>query len=93
MAPDAKSTVRSRGRTCVKLAVSLPEQLAEAARAEAEAIGSPSLSAFIASAVQEKLERDRLHDVLEEIFLEEIFREQPITEEEKEWADRVLRGG
>ncbi len=88
MSSDARSTVGSRGRTHVKLAVSLPEQLVQAARAEAAVIGSPSLSAFIASAVQEKLERDRLEDVLDEIF-----REQPMTDEEREWADRVLRGG
>ncbi len=88
MSADAKLTARSRGRTHVKLAVSLPVQLAQAAREGAEAIGSPSLSAFIASAVQEKLERDRLQEVLDEIF-----REQPMTDEERHWADRVLHGG
>ena len=85
--PIPKPSGRSRRRTFVKLAVTLPEQLARAVRAEAEAVGSPSLSAFIARAVEEKLERDRLQEVLDEVF-----REQPMTPEEKEWADSILLG-
>jgi hypothetical protein len=84
---DPKPAGRSRRRAFVKLAVTLPEPLAKAARAEAEATGSPSLSAFIARAVEEKLERGRLQEVLDEIF-----REQPMTDEEREWADRILLG-
>jgi len=87
MSGDSKPARRSRRRTFVKLAVTLPEQLAQAAREEAEAVGSPSLSAFIARAVEEKLERDRLQEALDEIF-----REQPMTDEEREWADRILLG-
>jgi metal-responsive CopG/Arc/MetJ family transcriptional regulator len=87
MSGDSKPAGRSRRRTYVKLAVTLPEQLAQAVRAEAEAVGSPSLSAFIARAVEEKLERDRLQEALDEIF-----REQPMTDEEREWADHVLLG-
>ncbi len=88
MSAVLKPAGRTRRGASVRLAVTLPEQLARAARVAAEAIGSPSLSAFIARAVEEKLERDNLDDPLEEIF-----REQPITPEEKAWADRVLHGG
>jgi hypothetical protein len=85
MSVDPKERARSRHRSYVKLAVTLPERLALAARAEAEAIGSPSLSAFIAGAVEEKLERDHLQEILDEIF-----HEQPMTEEERRWADHIL---
>ena len=87
MSGDPKPAQPSRRRTFVKLAVTLPEQLAQAAREEAEAVGSPSLSAFIARAVEEKIERDRLQEALDEIF-----REQPMTVEEREWADRTILG-
>ncbi len=88
MSAGRESTVRSSQRAWVRVVVSMPEQLAQAARAAAEAIGSPSLSTFVASAVQEKLERDRL-----QVVLDDIFREQPMTDEEREWADRVLHRG
>ena len=48
---------------------------------------APSLSAYIARALAEKLEGDRLQEVLDEIF-----REQPMTDEERAWADRLLTG-
>ncbi|MBI3979597.1 MAG: CopG family transcriptional regulator [Chloroflexi bacterium] len=70
-----------------KLAVSLPRNLAQAARAEVQAGQAPSLSALIAAALAEKLERDRLQEVLDEIFCE-----QSMTEEERAWADRLLEG-
>jgi hypothetical protein len=57
------------------------------ARREAEASQSRSLSAFIARALEEKLERDELQHVLDEIFAE-----QPMTDEERAWADQYLLG-
>ncbi|MGH2460301.1 MAG: hypothetical protein ACRDIY_15705 [Chloroflexota bacterium] len=47
----------------------------------------PSLSAFIAKAVEEKLATDELQQVLDEIFAE-----QPMTDEERTWADLHLLG-
>lgn len=68
-----------------KLAITLPRRVAHAAREEARVRQSRSLSAFIAEAVEEKLERDQLQDVLDEVF-----RDNPMTEAEREWADKLL---
>ncbi len=68
-----------------KLAITVPRHLAEAAREEVRARRLPSLSAFIAQALAEKLEQDRL-----QAALDEVFRKQPMTEAEREWADRLL---
>ncbi len=48
---------------------------------------APSVSAFISQAVEEKIERDRLQEALDEVW-----REAPMTEEERAWADRILLG-
>ncbi|MBI2940666.1 MAG: hypothetical protein HYY04_09540 [Chloroflexi bacterium] len=68
-----------------KLSITLPRELALALREYVRAGGAPSVSAFLASLVREQFE----HDVLDQI-LEEDFRENPITEEERAWARRVL---
>jgi len=47
--------------------------------------GEPSLSAFITAAVEEKLERDDLRAALDGIF-----RDAPLTDQERAWADRTL---
>lgn len=73
------------GRTHEKLAITLPSDLVHAARAEAKARQSRSLSAFIAQAVEEKLEKDDLQKVLDAIFAE-----NPLTDEERRWADELL---
>lgn len=70
-----------------KLAVTMPRQTVGRARARVKAGDAKSLSAFVSQAVEEKLERDRLQDVLDEIF-----GEQPMTDEEREWADRLILG-
>jgi hypothetical protein len=66
-----------------KLAISLPRSLAAAARVAAQARGAPSLSAFIAEAIEEKIAGDRLQEVLDEIF-----GDQPLTDEERACVDR-----
>jgi len=83
----SESTKRriTAGRTCEKLAITLPSDLAQAARAEVKVRHARSLSAFIAQAVEEKLEKDDLDRVLDEIFAE-----QPMTEEERAWAYGLL---
>jgi hypothetical protein len=68
-----------------KIAITLPSDLAQAVREEAKACQSRSLSAFIAEALRERLERDGLQKVLDDIFTE-----KPMTDEERQWADDVL---
>ena len=77
---------RSAGPTCRKLAISVPEPLAKAVAGEVRAHRASSVSAFIAKAVEEKLERDRLQEALDEVWCN-----QPMTEEERQWADRMLQ--
>ena len=69
-----------------KLAVSVPAELVKAVEAEVRAHHAPSVSAFISDAVEEKLERDRLQEVLDEVW-----RQQPMTDKERAWADRILQ--
>ena len=78
---------KGSSRAYEKVAITLPSRLAEAARDEVAAHGAPSLSAFIAQAVEEKLERDGLRELLDDIFATE-----PMTDEERAWADRYLLG-
>jgi hypothetical protein len=82
MAETRPQSEKSGRGTSTKLAISLPRDLAEAARGAAQAHRSPSLSAFIAEAIEEKLERDRLDEVLAEIFGDE-----PLTDEERACMD------
>jgi hypothetical protein len=79
------SSQTTRRRTHEKLAVSLPMELAEAVRAEARARNSPSISAFVAEALAEKIEKDQLQAVLDEIL-----RDNPPTEEDAKWARQAL---
>ena len=70
-----------------KLAVSVPTELVEAVEEEVRARHAPSVSAFISDAVEQKLERDRLQEALDEVW-----REKPMTERERAWADKILQG-
>jgi hypothetical protein len=79
---------RSPGVTREKLAITLPKPLAAAARDEVKARRAPSMSALIAQALAEKLERDRLQEVLDEMDAEY----GPLTPEELAWADRLILG-
>jgi len=85
MTVETKRPRDARGPGYEKLAISLPRELAEAVRAEAKRVGAPSLSAFIAQVLRERVERDTLQEVLDEML-----REQPMTDGEREWADRIL---
>lgn len=76
---------KESGQRYEKVAITLPSQLLRNARREAEESHAPSLSAFIARAVQEKLATDELQQVLDEIFAE-----HPMTDEERAWADQYL---
>jgi Arc/MetJ-type ribon-helix-helix transcriptional regulator len=70
-----------------KLAVSVPTELVEAVEEEVRARHAPSVSAFISDALEQKLERDRLQEALDEVW-----REKPMTERERAWADKILQG-
>lgn len=84
--PSREKLSRSRRETtCDKLAITLPHEVAEAVRSKVRAGDAASVSVFIARAVQEKVENDHLQDILDEVF-----REQPMTDEERGWADRLL---
>ncbi len=80
-----KKAAESRDPAYEKLAISLPRPLAQAAREEVRAGRAPSLSALVAEALAEKLEQDRLQEALDEVF-----HEEPMTDEEREWADKLL---
>lgn len=69
-----------------KLAISVPADLAAAIDDQVNERHATSVSAFISEAVAEKLERDRLQDALDEVW-----REQPMTDEERAWVDRILQ--
>jgi metal-responsive CopG/Arc/MetJ family transcriptional regulator len=70
-----------------KLAVSVPTDLVEAVEREVRSQHAPSVSAFISDAVEEKLERDRLQEALDEVWAE-----KPMTKQERAWADKILKG-
>lgn len=80
--PRRKQTA---GSTSEKLTVSLPRPLVHAVREEVKARRIASVSSFVAEAVEAKLDQDRLREVLDEIYAG-----QPMTDEEREWADRYL---
>jgi Arc/MetJ-type ribon-helix-helix transcriptional regulator len=78
---------RSAGGPFRKIAVSMPSALLDAVEQEVRADGASSVSAFLSEAVAEKLERDLLQEALDEVW-----REKPMTDEERAWADRILLG-
>jgi metal-responsive CopG/Arc/MetJ family transcriptional regulator len=69
-----------------KLAVSVPRNLVEAVESEVQARHAASVSAFIAAAVEEKLERDQLQEALDEVWAK-----GSMTKKERAWADKILR--
>jgi Arc/MetJ-type ribon-helix-helix transcriptional regulator len=73
----------------VKIAVSLPDELVEQARAAVKSGRAASVSAYVAEALREKGGRRTLDDWLDEQDAE--FG--PPTEAELAWADRALREG
>jgi len=49
--------------------------------------GLTSFSAYVAQAIRRDLESRKFEELLDEMF-----REQPMTEEERGWAQRALYG-
>ncbi len=70
-----------------KLAISVPSDLADALAGAVHTRRAASVSAYVAEAIEEKLERDRLQEALDEVW-----RDRPMTEQEREWADKLLLG-
>jgi hypothetical protein len=74
------------GSTHAKVAVTIPVPLLARARERVDSRGAPSLSALVTQALEEKLERDRLQELLDEMSAEA----GPLTRKELEWADLLL---
>ena len=73
--------------TAVKIAVTVPEQVLKRARAQVRAGKAKTLSSLVSSAVEEKVARDELADILEALDAEY----GPISKADKAWAKRVLK--
>ena len=75
------------GMTMAKIAVSLPAELVEHVRRAVAAGRAPSVSAYVASALEEKATRDDLASLLDEMLAE---TGGPLTARERRAADRAL---
>lgn len=85
--PQAAGVRRRRSASSYrKLAVSVPTELVRAVEDEVQAHHAASVSAFVSDAVEEKLERDRLQEALDEVW-----SVKPMTRKERQWADKILR--
>lgn len=73
--------------TTAKIAVSLPPEYVEAARRAVREGRADSVSAYVASALEEKAKLDELAAMLDEMLDE---TGGPLTAVERERADRVL---
>jgi len=88
MVPDVDKRPRTRSRAYEKVAITLPRELAQAVRQEAEASHAPSLSAYFAEKMAEALERGRLLALLDEMDA----KYGPPGPEEVAWAKEALFG-
>jgi len=68
--------------------VTLPSPQLARARERVGTRAAPSLSALVTQALEEKLERDRLQEVLDQMAAEY----GPLSPEDLAWADRLLEG-
>ncbi len=75
----------SRQRSHDKLAISMPHTTVVKARQQATALGVASLSAYISQVVEKELAERTFDDILDEVF-----REKPMTGEERVWAEDLL---
>jgi hypothetical protein len=70
-----------------KLAISLPASLAARARKAARAEKAASFSAYVADAIEQKVKRDDLDDLIDEMLAE---TGGPMTAEERRRTEREL---
>jgi Arc/MetJ-type ribon-helix-helix transcriptional regulator len=73
--------------TTRKVALTIPEEALRLAKREVVRGRAKSLSAFVSEAVEEKLAREALSDVLDAL---DKAHGKP-TKRDREWAERVLR--
>jgi hypothetical protein len=69
-----------------KVALTIPADVLEAAKKEVKAGHAKSLSAFVSDAVDEKLRRDELSDVLDQMDA----KLGPPSKSDRVWAKKVL---
>ena len=77
------------GMTTAKIAVSLPKGLLQGARKAVRAGRAASMSAYVTSALEEKVKLDSLGELLDEMLSE---TGGPLTAAERRAADRALFG-
>jgi len=73
--------------TTTKIAVSLPTEIAQNARREVQRGNAPSLSAYVADALDQKTKLDDLAALLDEMLAD---TGGPLTAAERRAADRAL---
>jgi Arc/MetJ-type ribon-helix-helix transcriptional regulator len=73
--------------TSVKIAISLPQSVAERARQAVQRGRATSVSAYVAAALEEKVKTDDLSALLSEMLAES---GGPLTKTEQRAADRAL---
>jgi hypothetical protein len=73
--------------TSEKIAVSLPSRLAQRARRAVRQGRAPSVSAYVAAALEEKVKLDELAGLLDEMLAES---GGPLSRAEQRAADRAL---
>ncbi|MBI4955572.1 MAG: toxin-antitoxin system antitoxin subunit [Myxococcales bacterium] len=76
--------------TVAKIAVSIPERLLHRARAAVARGRAASVSAYVASALEQKSKLDELEQLLEQMLAE---TGGPMTAAERRQADRILATG
>jgi len=72
--------------TAAKVALTIPADVLEAAKKEVEAGHAKSLSAFVSEAVDEKLRRDELEAVLDDLDA----KHGPPSKVARAWAKKLL---
>jgi Arc/MetJ-type ribon-helix-helix transcriptional regulator len=77
------------GMTMAKIAVSLPRELVRRARRAVGRGRAPSMSAYVAAAVEQKTKLDELDDLLQEMLAE---TGGPLTVAERRAAEAALFG-
>ncbi len=75
----------TRRRTHDRMTISLPLDVGARLRADARTAGASSLSAYVTEALEQRTKKQTFRDLLDEMF-----RDNPMTDEEREWADAIL---
>jgi hypothetical protein len=76
---------KGRRRSYEHLTISLPAELIEEARGAMRHRGLTSFSAYVAEVILRDLESRKFEELLDAMFAE-----QPMTDDERTWAERAL---